>query len=128
MDSWSVAGSDDVDESDDWHVKQFKQSASKVLAEFKRAIVNTSPATGANPLRAQAARRRLLRDYKEVLSCPTPGVSAAPLDDNIFQWHVNLCPVSGPYTGTTLHCVLLFDNTYPTKPPKLKLATPLWHP
>ena len=99
VDDSSSSDDDDWDE-DDWdesesgdsdggifnasEVERFEGSASDVLADFQRAIVNTSPATGANPLHAQAARRRLLRDYKEVLSYPTPGVSAAPLDDNIF--------------------------------------------
>ena len=85
-------------------------------------------ATATSKLDTRRARRRLLRDHKEVLACPTPGVSAAPLEDNIFQWHVNLSPASGPYAGITLHCVLLFDVSYPTKPPKLQLATPLSHP
>ena len=107
--------------------EEFEQHASEIRAEFQRAIAATGSCR-VDSLRGQAARRRLFRDYKEVLSCPTPGVSAAPLEDNIFQWHVNLCPFSGPYTGTTLHCVLLFDDSYPTKPPKLKLATPLSHP
>lgn len=109
---------------------EFERRASDVRAEFHKSIADKTGCCRVSSINldSRAARQRLLRDYKEVLSCPTPGVSAAPLEDNIFQWHVNLCPSSGPYAGITLHCVLLFDNSYPTKPPKLKLGTPLQHP
>ena len=109
--------------------RKFVQRSYTVRNEFEWKIVKApSPSTILNRVQARAARRRLLRDYKEVLSCPIPGVSAAPVDDNIFQWHVNLCPTSGPYAGITLHCGMLFDVSYPKKPPELRLATPLSHP
>ena len=104
----------------------FERRAAQLKSELHSVIEFNS---GADVVRCgQAARRRLLRDYKEILSCPTPGVSAAPLQNDIFQWHVNLCPSSGPYKGMTLHGVLFFGDSYPTRPPKLQLGSPLSHP
>ena len=111
----------------DYEQRSFERRAAALHHELQTVIDYNKRATGVG-LCGQAARRRLLRDYKEVLSCPTPGVSAAPLENDIFQWHVNLCPTSGPYKGITLHCVLFFDDSYPTKPPRLQLGSPLSHP
>ena len=36
--------------------------------------------------------QRLMHDYKEIKNqvIPIPGVSAAPLDDNFYEWHGNV--------------------------------------
>ena len=36
------------------------------------------------------ATRRLLHDLKELKDCPVPGVAAAPSEDSLFEWHINL--------------------------------------
>jgi hypothetical protein len=36
-----------------------------------------------------SAERRLLRDFKELAANPLLSVTAAPLENNIFEWHGN---------------------------------------
>jgi len=76
------------------------------------------------PLRPQgvmssSARRRLLRDLAEVQREPSELVSALPLDDNIFEWHANLRPNSGPLAGVVFHVRIIFPQNYPDVPPNL---------
>jgi len=65
------------------------------------------------------ARRRLLQDYAEIQREPSELISAAPLENNIFEWHVNLRPSSGPLTGVILHLRVIFPNDYPNSPPDM---------
>mmetsp|Transcript_77165 Transcript_77165/g.200769 ORF Transcript_77165/g.200769 Transcript_77165/m.200769 type:complete len:901 (+) Transcript_77165:77-2779(+) len=65
------------------------------------------------------ARRRLRRDWAEVLREPSPLVAAAPLPENIFEWHANLRPSTGPLAGTTFHVRITFPQDYPQSPPNL---------
>lgn len=65
------------------------------------------------------ARRRLLLDYAEVQREPSELIAAAPLEDNIFEWHVNLRPSSGPLSGVTLHLRIVFPEDYPNSPPNM---------
>jgi len=65
------------------------------------------------------ARRRLLRDWAEVLRDPSPLVAAAPLDDDIFEWHANLRPDEGPLRGIIFHMRIVFPKDYPDSPPNV---------
>lgn len=71
---------------------------------------------------------RLFRDYKEIKQNPISTVSAIPLDDDIFEWHCNLAPNTGLFTGYVLHLIMHFTDKYPNEPPKIKLCTHLKHP
>ena len=74
------------------------------------------------------AIQRLHKDLKEICSLsPKEGIFARPLDDNIFEWHVNIVPVSGRYIGIVLHCILYFPDNYPKEPPKVKISTSIPH-
>lgn len=70
-------------------------------------------------LMSSLARRRLLRDLAEVHREPSELVSALPLDDNIFEWHANLRPNSGPLAGVVFHVRIIFPQNYPDSPPNL---------
>lgn len=59
-----------------------------------------------SPALESAAKRRLLRDYKEIVNNPLTTVVAAPLDNDIFEWHCNIRPDSGPYAGVPLHLIV----------------------
>ena len=72
--------------------------------------------------------KRLQRDLMEIQQNPLPGVAALPLENNLLEWHANLCPPDGPYQGAVFHLVIYFTNEYPMKPPRIKLCTPLQHP
>jgi len=77
------------------------------------------------------ATRRLMRDLKEVETndIPTVGVTAKPLDDNLFEWACNLRgPEGTSYEGGVFHVHLLFPENYPHDPPTVSLFTTLPHP
>ncbi|KAJ3046112.1 Ubiquitin-conjugating enzyme E2 2 [Rhizophlyctis rosea] len=72
-----------------------------------------------------ASTRRLLRDLTELTTNPIDtNISAAPLPENIYEWHANL---RNPDTGFLIHLVLVFPTTYPLNPPKLILTTYVPH-
>jgi len=75
-----------------------------------------------------AATHRLLRDLRAVLADPLPTISAEPLEDDIFEWHCNMRPNSGPYQGVTFHFVLRFPTDYPNSPPEVEMCSFLKHP
>ena len=65
------------------------------------------------------ATRRLKRDLIELrqqsdtLLC----IAAQPKDDNLFEWHANIKPHEGVYSGVIFHLILTFPDSYPNKPP-----------
>ena len=60
------------------------------------------------------AKKRLMRDFKQMLKEKTDGVSAAPVDANIFQWQaVMFGPGDTPWEGGTFHLLMDFTEEYP---------------
>ena len=59
---------------------------------------------------------------------PLSTIAACPLETDIFEWHANLRPTSGPYQGITFHMVMKFPENYPDAPPEVRLCTTLCHP
>ena len=78
----------------------------------------------------QNAVSRLMRDLKEWERCKKefPCIEACPLDDNIMEWHCNICPDSGDFKNIVFHLIINFDETYPTLAPDVELCTPIPHP
>ena len=77
------------------------------------------------------AMKRLMKDLKEIEenTIPTVGVTARPIDKDIFTWRGNLRgPEATPYQGGVFHIEIKFTELYPTEPPTIKLFTPLTHP
>ena len=68
--------------------------------------------------------KRLLHDYEEIKNqvIPIPGVSALPLDDNMYEWHGNIKSlVDNIYKGAVLHFRFHFPQDYPLSPPTVYL-------
>ena len=68
--------------------------------------------------------QRLLKDYNELKNqiIPVQGVSAAPLDDNLYKWHANVKALAdNPYKNMVLHLELNFPRDYPINPPTIKM-------
>eukprot|EP00727_Mastigamoeba_balamuthi_P006281 m51a1_g2272 hypothetical protein (642) ;mRNA; f:358400-361040 len=71
---------------------------------------------------------RLLRDLREVAENPLANVAAAPLEDNLLEWHFNLRSSEGSLKGLVLHGSMVFPPTYPNDPPEVALFTSITHP
>lgn len=70
------------------------------------------------------AKKRLMKDLQEIYQNPNRFIHAAPLEKNIFEWHVNLFPPEySPYEDVPYHLTLYFTDEYPNKPPKVFLHT-----
>lgn len=74
-----------------------------------------------------AARKRLMRDWKELQGSPVLGIAAAPLPHDLFQFHATMQASGGPYAGLVLHMILKFPTSYPADPPQVELCTPIPH-
>ncbi len=76
-----------------------------------------------------AAQKRLLRDFKLISSDPPEGISAAPVDNDIFRWNaVIFGPDNTPLEGGIWKVEIVFPFDYPEKPPVVKFKTEVFHP
>lgn len=70
-----------------------------------------------------SAMRRLLQDLREIQENPIMNVSAAPLEDNMFEWHCNFQGTEGTeWAGAVFHVVLYFPPDYPAKSPSAEFV------
>lgn len=57
------------------------------------------------------------------------GVSAFPMDENIFSWIGTIQGIKGtPYEGLTYKLSMQFPLDYPFKPPQVKFENKCFHP
>jgi ubiquitin-conjugating enzyme E2 A len=64
------------------------------------------------------ARRRLIRDYKKLLSEPISGISASPNEDDIMMWKaVIFGPEDTPWEGGTFLLTIEFTEQFPNQAP-----------
>lgn len=76
----------------------------------------------------EAARKRLLKDLKEIESNPLDTIYAQPLENDLFEWHANLVGISGTdYEGVVFHLIMEFPADYPLRPPKVRMASNMQH-
>lgn len=69
--------------------------------------------------------KRILQEARELELEPSDQFRAAPLEDNLFEWHFT---VRGPddtaFAGGRYHGRLLMPAEYPFKPPTIMMLTP----
>ncbi|WKX95834.1 hypothetical protein Q1695_012351 [Nippostrongylus brasiliensis] len=71
------------------------------------------------------ATARLKKDYARLLKEPVPYVRAAPLQENILEWHYIIYGAPNtPYDGGVYHGKLVFPSDFPFKPPSIYMITP----
>ncbi|CAE7453675.1 UBC2 [Symbiodinium sp. CCMP2456] len=70
---------------------------------------------------------RLLKDFDDLRRRGIPGIDVRVMEDNIYEWHVTMSPISGHFSGLRIHMVLLLPEDYPRKPPKVELYNFLPH-
>eukprot|EP01084_Bolivina_argentea_P035609 66031_1 len=71
------------------------------------------------------ARKRMLRDILEWNACSheVPMITAAPMQENVFEWHINMNATTGILKDITLHLILSFPGDYPKQPPSIRIPT-----
>jgi len=74
----------------------------------------------------ECAKRRLMREARELKANPVENCSAAPLEKNIFEWHAN---ISTPeFDGVCFHFIINFPKDYPKSAPKVRPCQVIKHP
>ena len=78
---------------------------------------------GLNP--RNPAVRRIMQDVLELKKNPSSQYSAAPLEENVFEWHFTIRgPPDSDFDGGRYHGRILLPSEYPFKPPDIILDTP----
>ena len=70
-----------------------------------------------------AAVKRILKEVQE-LHEPTEEYFAAPLDENLFEWHFTIRgPIDSDFEEGIYHGRIQLPNEYPMKPPNIIFTT-----
>jgi ubiquitin-protein ligase len=68
--------------------------------------------------------KRILQEVRDMEGDPDASVVAAPLDDDLFEWHFTVRgPAGTPYEGGLYHGRLVLPTEYPLRPPTVMLLT-----
>lgn len=66
-----------------------------------------------------------MQEAKELANDASTDYTAAPLEDDIFEWH---CTIRGPpdteFEGGIYHFRILLPAEYPFRPPSIMMLTP----
>lgn len=75
-------------------------------------------------------RNRIIKEIKEMKSCPPENCSAGPIDDtDIMKWNATIIgPNPSPYEDGLFKLKIEFPMDYPFRPPNVKFITPVYHP
>jgi len=72
-----------------------------------------------------SAVKRIMQEARELANDPSTEYSAAPLEDDIFEWHCTLRGPSGTdFEGGLYHFRIRLPAEYPFRPPSIMLLTP----
>ena len=65
------------------------------------------------------ALKRINKDIKEIEQNPIEGIGIVSIEDDPMRYVINMRLMTGPYEGYCVQLLLIFSDTYPTKPPKI---------
>jgi len=72
-----------------------------------------------------SAVKRIMQEARELANDTSTDYSAAPLEDNLFEWH---CTMRGPpqtdFEGGLYHFRIILPAEYPFRPPSIMMLTP----
>lgn len=79
---------------------------------------------------SSASNRALAQELKDLMQNPLEGVQVKLVDDsNLKDWEVAIFgPPNTLYVGGYFKTRLLFPDTYPFDPPKMRFEDPIFHP
>jgi len=70
------------------------------------------------------AVRRLMKEAKELIDDLSDDFTAAPMEDNLFEWHFTVRgPSDTSFAGGEYHGRIILPPEYPMKPPSIILLT-----
>jgi len=74
--------------------------------------------------RKNPAVKRILADVRELQTHPSSRYFAAPLEDNMFEWHFTIRgPADSAFVDGVYHGRILLPTDYPFKPPNIVFLT-----
>lgn len=74
--------------------------------------------------RKNPAVKRILADVRELQTHPSSRYFAAPLEDNMFEWHFTIRgPADSAFADGVYHGRILLPTDYPFKPPNIVFLT-----
>jgi ubiquitin-conjugating enzyme E2 J1 len=70
--------------------------------------------------------KRIMKEASELANQPSSDYHAAPLENDIFEWHFTLRgpPTPSPFEGGVYHGRIVLPPAYPLKPPSFRFLTP----
>jgi ubiquitin-conjugating enzyme E2 J1 len=73
-----------------------------------------------------ATNTRVVKEAAEITTNPTPDLYAAPLEENLFEWHFTIrgAPDPSPFAGGVYHGRIILPPAYPLRPPSFRFLTP----
>ncbi|RKP36843.1 ubiquitin-conjugating enzyme/RWD-like protein [Dimargaris cristalligena] len=85
-----------------------------------------SPTTTLPPVNASTpSAKRLMQEWRHLRQENSPHYEAAPLEDNLFEWHFTLRgQPDTDFAGGKYHGRILLPSEYPLKPPSVIFLTP----
>jgi ubiquitin-protein ligase len=63
--------------------------------------------------------KRINKDIKEIIKSPLEGIGITSLDNNPYEYIVNIQLMTGIYQGFCLQLLLTISDNYPISPPKI---------
>jgi len=81
------------------------------------------------PKKASFPVKCILWQYDDLMRNPLDGVNAAPLEDNLFEWHGNFyfSIDHEHFPGMVAHFILTLPQDYPNSTPDMRLLAPFPH-
>jgi len=106
------------------HPVQSFQSQHFLHSLNSKLLIAMASAAQAIPL-SKSAMRRLMKEAQDVQEHPLPGISLAPSEDNLAEWHANVVVSGGDYDGLVMHILMDCPHDYPNSPPKAYFVNPV---
>ncbi|TGZ82539.1 ubiquitin-conjugating enzyme [Ascodesmis nigricans] len=76
-----------------------------------------------------SSSKRITKEYGELENDPIPGVTIKPIDQDMYNWDIEMSgPAGTPYANGTFKVRLTLPTEYPFKPPTIAFKTKIYHP